>query len=235
MSTDAHSLLIPLHFPDPDPLPSSFISGFTDCKVTLLGLYEMSEETPQEEKQRRVIEANHLLYSLANQFVRSGDTAEVELLVDTDLSGAPTRIAEERGIEALLVPNEINTLGQLLIPIRDEKYAGPIADFVGTMDEDTIIHTELLHVTEDEDGVAAGEELLGTVKEKLVEAGFPRVSIGTEVSISDDPSYAISQAARRSDLIIMGETEAPSYERVFGRTYQSVADQTEEPVLVVRE
>lgn len=229
-------LLIPVEFPDPEPLPTTFVGGFTTCKVILLGVYEMPPDVDPDERHRREIEAYHGLYSLANQFVRRGDTAAVELAMGEDVADAPSRVAEERDVNAVLIPNPITSLGRMLLPIREREFAAPIADFVGTLDPENVIHTTLLHVTDDETAVEEGEELLADVKRHLVDAGFPEVSIDRDVVVSDDPSFAISQAARDHDLIIMGETEteAPPVRRVFGRTYDSIAEQTDHPVVVVR-
>lgn len=228
------TLLIPVEFPDPQPLPTTFVGGFTTCHVVLLGVYETPADLDPEERQRREIEAYHTLYSLANQFVRSGDTAEVELAMGQGVDDAATRTAEERDVDAVLIPNPIASLSRVLVAVRDEEFAQPIADFVGTLNEDSIIHTTLLHVADSEEEVEDGRELLDGVSDHLENAGFPRVSIDTEVVVSDNPPFAISQAARNHDLIIMGETEEPGYERVFGKTYDSVADQTDHPVVVVR-
>lgn len=231
---DTQCLLIPLEFPDPDPLPSTFVGGFTTCEITLLGLYELPDDIDPDERQRREVEAYHFLYSLANDFVRSGDIANVELEVGTDLADKPTEIAEERDLEAVLVPNPITSLGRVLVAVRDQEFAEPIADFVGTLDAENIIHTKLLHVADSEADVAEGEALLSRVRDHIVDAGYPEVSTESEVVVSDDPSFAISQAARNYDLIVMGETEESSRERIFGKTYNSIADQTDEPVVVVR-
>lgn len=230
----SNTLLIPVEFPNPEPLPTTFVGSFTSCRVILLGVYETPTQLDSDEQQRREIEAYHTLYSLANQFVRSGDVAEVELVMGQDVAGAPSRIAEKRDVDALLVPNPITTLGQILVPIRDEKFAQPIANFVGTLNQENILHTTLFHVTDDENAVEGGKELLSKVRQHLVDAGFPDVSIDTEVEVSDTPAFAISQAAKNHDLIIMGETEEPTFERVFGKTYNSVADQTDLPVVVIR-
>ena len=229
------TLLIPVEFPDPEPLPATFIGGFTTCRVTLLGLYETPEDLDEDERHRREIEAYHTLYTYAAQFVRSGDTADVELVMGPDVGETPTRGAEEGDFDALLVPNPINTLSRILVPVRDRTFAESIGDFVGTLDEHDILHTTLFHVAEAEEGVEEGARLLASVRDELADAGVPGTSIDTEVRVSDDPAFPIGEAASGYDLIIMGETEASGYERVFGRTYESVADATDLPIVVVRE
>jgi nucleotide-binding universal stress UspA family protein len=231
----SQTILIPVEFPDPDPLPSTFIEGLTDCKVILLGVYELSDDLTEDERQRRKIEANQVLYTIAADFVHRGETAEVQLVVGEDVRDAPTTVAEERDVDALLVPNPITTLGHVLVAVREEKFVQPITDFVCTMTQNVHLHTHRLHVTESEDDVETGEQLVSEVADQLVEAGFSRTGIDTEVVVSDDPPFAISQAAKNNDVIVMGETQDPDFERVFGRTYESIAEQTDLPIIVVRD
>lgn len=231
----SQTVLIPIRFPDPEPLPSTFVEGLTSAKVVLLGVYDLPSETSADERHRREIEAYRTLYALAHQFVQRGDTADVELVMGTDLEAVPTEIAEERGVDALLIPNPINTLGRVLIPIRDAKFSQPTAEFVSTLDQDVVIHATLLYVADEEGEEEAGEQLLSEVRRQLVDAGFSQSAVDTEVVVSDDPSMAISQAAGSYDLIVMGETQESAAERIFGKTYELVAERTQLPIIVLRE
>jgi nucleotide-binding universal stress UspA family protein len=230
----APTLLIPLEFPDPDPLPSSFVDGFSSCHVTLLGLYEMPDDVDPDERQRRTVEANYVLYSLAHQFVQRGESAEVELVVGEDLAGTPTSVAEERDLDALLIPNPITTLGRVLVAVRDETFVEPVERFVRTLNDDAIHHLTLVSVT-DSDETDEREALLSSLRDRLAETGFSEFAIDTHVISSDDPAFEIGQAARDHDLVVMGETQESRYERVFGTTYESVAEDIDVPVVVLRE
>lgn len=232
---EPQTVLIPVEFPDPDPLPSTFIDCLTSCRVLLLGVYEIPSNVNANERQRREVEAYDTLYTLANQFSQSGETADVELVMDEDVSDVPTTVAEDRDVDALLVPNPITTLGRVLVPLREAKFREPVTDLVSTLDEDVLLHTTLFHVADSDDDVEAGREMLSTVHDHLVDEGFPRTRIDTEVVVSDDPPFAISQAARDYELLVMGETQESSLERVFGKTYESIAEQTDRPIIVVRE
>lgn len=231
----SQTVLIPVEFPDPDPLPSTFVEGLTNCKVILLGVYPLSADASDDERQRRQIEAKQVLYTLASDFVHRGETAEVELVMDEEVADAPTTVAEERDVDALLVPNPMTTLGHVFVAIRDEKFAQPVVDFVCALNEEVLIHTHLFHVADSDDEVAEGEELLSDVKDRLVDEGYSQTGIDTEAVVSDDAPFAISRAASDSDLIVMGETQEPGFERVFGKTYESIADETELPIIVVRD
>lgn len=98
-----------------------------------------------------------------------------------------------------------------------------------------LLHTQLFHVAESESNVERGEQLLTKVERKLVEEGYSRAAIEAAVEVSDDPAFAISQAARDDDLIVMGETREPGFERVFGKTYESIAEKVDLPIIVVRD
>ncbi|SEO90902.1 Universal stress protein family protein [Halogranum amylolyticum] len=230
----APSLLIPIEFPNPDPLPSSFVSGFTSCKVTLLGLYKTPGEMDAEERQRQAVEANYVLYSLAHQFIQHGASAEVELVMDEDVETTPTTVAEERDMDALLIPNPITNLGRVLIAVRDETFADSVEEFVGTLNEDVIHHVTLMNVTDSEQ-TDEKEALLSSLRDRLVDAGFSKFAIDTNVVVSDDPAFEIGEAAQSHDLVVMGETEESTTQRVFGKTYELVADETDRPVVVLRE
>lgn len=231
----SQTVLIPMEFPDPEPLPSTFIDAFTSCKVILLGLYELPADIEPDERHRREVKAYNTLYSTAASFVRHGDTADVELVMGQDLEDAPTTIAEERDVDAFLVPNPITTLGHVLIAICDEKFAEPVGEFMSTLHQDILLHTTLLYVAETEDEVDEGEALLKEVEQKVIAAGYPRTRIDTEVRVGKEPSFPISQAAANNDLVIMGETQSSAYNRIFGKVYESVAENTEIPIAVIRE
>lgn len=231
----SQTVLVPIEFPDPEPLPSTFIDAFTSCKVVLLGVYDLPPEVDDDERHRREIAAYNTLYSLAASFVRHGDTADVELVMGSDLEDVPTNVAEERDVDALLVPNPITTLGHVLVAVRDEKFSRPVAEFMTTLNQDVLLHTTLLHVAETEARVDEGEALLHEVERQLVDAGYPRTRIDCEVTVAREPSFAISQAASDADLIVVGETQESAYERVFGKTYESIAENTDRPIVVVRE
>ncbi|MFC6723811.1 hypothetical protein ACFQE1_05340 [Halobium palmae] len=228
------TLLIPVEFPDPTPLPSTFVGGFTSCKVLLVGVYELPADTDSDERQRREIEAYNTLYSYANQFVRAGDTAEVELVMGEDVGDTPSRIAEERDVDALLVPNPITTLDDVLVAVRDPEFVEPISEFVNLLDQEIVLHASLFSVAETQEGTGEKRELLNELRRRMVDAGFNETAIDVEVAVSDDPPFAISEAARDHDVVILGETQDPDFERVFGDTYRSIADETELPIVVVR-
>jgi nucleotide-binding universal stress UspA family protein len=230
----SQTLLIPIEFPDPEPLPSTFVGGFTSCRVLLVGTYETGPEVDTEERHRREIEAYNTLYSYANQFVQAGDTAEVELVMEEDVADAPSRIAEKRDVDALMAPNPITTLDDVLVAVRDPEFVEPLARFVGLLDQDVLLHTTLLSVAESADEEDEKRALLDDLQGAMTDSGFDRTAIDTEVVVSDDPAFAISEAARDHDLVILGETQDAEFERVFGATYESIADRTELPIVVVR-
>lgn len=229
------TILIPVEFPDPQPLPSTFVDAFSSCRVVLLGLDEMSDDVDADERHRREIRAKNVLYSLATQFLREGESADVELVTGEGLSETPTRVAEERGVDAVMIPKPITTLGRVLVPVRDPRFAEPVAEFLSGLNQDVFLHTTLFHVAESEDDVEAGEQVLSDIREQLVEAGHPELRLDSETVVSDDPAFAISEAASDYDIIVMGETENPSFDSVFGKTYELVADETNHPVVVVRD
>ena len=138
-------------------------------------------------------------------------------------------------MDALLVPKPLTTLARVLVPVRDEKFAGPIADFLSGLNQDVLVHTTLFYVAESDEDVEAGEELLDGVREQLVDAGYPELRTDTEVVVGDDAPFEIGKAASGYDLLVMGETQDPSFERVFGKTYDSIAEETDHPIVVVRE
>lgn len=167
--------------------------------------------------------------------MQSGALADVELVMDEDVSGTPTRVAEENDHDALLVPNPITNLGRVLVAVRDGTFVEPIERFVGALNGDVVTHLTLLSVTDSEEAVDEQAALLPSLRDRLDDAGFSKYATETEVVVSDDPSFAIGEAAGSHDIILMGETEQPTRDRVFGKTYESVAEETDVPVVVLRE
>lgn len=237
---DRPKLLIPVQFPDPElyPYPDTIVEGLAGFEIVLLGYYEVPEGSdPVRVRSEHETEAEGALYDMAAAFSKAGAPTDVELHFGhaDDERGIRDRIAERTDLDGVFVPNPISTLGKVLVPLRDARNAERVVEFVGTLDEYTILDIELLHVVPDEAGVEDGRAMLRNVRDRLVDRGFPAAEVEVTVEVDADPAFSIGNRARRHDLVVMGETEQLDLEeRIFGRTYETVADRTDVPIIVLR-
>ncbi|MFB6359949.1 MAG: universal stress protein [Halobacteriales archaeon] len=236
------TVLLPVLFPDPEfyPVSETLIEEFSGFDIVLFGHWEVPAEVGRDEaRNRHRTEADAVLYEFAAEFSRAGARTDVQLHFGPPRDGGDElrdRIAEQTHADAILVPNPFSALGQVLVPIRDARNQPKLIEIVGTLNEQTVIDLELFHLCADESEKDEAQEMLETVREGLIERGFPELEVETIVEVGDDPAYAISERARAHDLVIMGETAQPDYkDQVFGPVYEFVADRSEDPIMVVRE
>jgi len=239
MSTD--TVLIPVVFPDPGitPLHDSFVRELRGFEVTLLGYWEVGDgQSPEETRDAHETEAEATLYDLASQFSREGIPTDVQLQFGP--AGEEERefrehVADQTHASAILLSESPTLLRRVLVAVRDENDEARLAELTGALDPETTLRVELYHAAENDEAAARGEELLGEMRQTLHEQGFSDVDLATTVEVTDDPAFGIAQRAREYELVVLGETAQLDVEdRVFGETYEYVAERTDVPILLGR-
>lgn len=239
MPTD--TVLIPVVFPDPEitPLHDSFVRELRGFEVTLFGYWEVEDgESLDEARDAHETAAEATLYDLASQFSREGIPTDVQLQFGR--AGEEERefrehIADQIHASAILLSESSTLLRRVLVAIRDEDDGAQLTELTGALDPETTLRVELYHAAESDGAVTHAEEFLAGMRETLHEQGFSDVDLTTTVEVTDDPAFSIAQRARDYELVVLGETAQLDIEdRVFGETYEYIAEQTDVPILLGR-
>lgn len=233
------SLLIPVVFPQENSLTDTNVQGLTGFDIVLFGYWKTPEGVnPGVVRKEHEVEAQAELYELAAQFSRAGASTEVQLHfgpAGEQMTALETRIAEESNADAVVIPSRITLWNNILVPLRDDRNANRIVEFLTAFDPETIFALELFHVAADESDVETAREMLGGVEQTLLDYGFTESDLEVTVEVASDPEAAIIERATHHNVVVIGETEELQHANQFlGPTYERVTERTDIPVVIVR-
>lgn len=234
------TLLIPVVFPDPDPYPMAdpYLEGLTGFDIVLFGYWEIPERTtPQAARDTHETEAEAVLYEMAAQFSRAGASTDIQLHfgpAGARKSDLQDRIIAETDADGVLIPEHIELVSNVLVPLRDDRKRDRIVDFVSAFDAETTFVLELYHAAPSEAAIDPAERMLAAVREKLLDRGFEDDDVAVTVEVTDDPQEAIADRARNHNIVVMGETEElDEADHFFGPVYEYINRETNTPIVVV--
>ncbi|WP_139246711.1 universal stress protein [Halogranum amylolyticum] len=226
-------------FPQQDALTDTNVQGLTGFDIVLFGYWKTPEGVdPAIVREEHEAEAQAELYELATRFSRAGAPTKVQLHFGPggeQMAALQSRITQESDADAVVVPSRITQWSNILVPLRDDRNADRIAEFLDAFDPETIFALELFHVVADESDVETAREMLGGVERMLLDHGFTESDLEVTVEVASDPEAAIIERASRHNVVIIGETEGLQRPNQFlGPTYERIAERTHVPVVVVR-
>ncbi len=230
------TVLVFVEFPDPQFPTDGFLDNFLYPDVELVGSYHLTDdETVEQAREAHEAPFTATLREQAERFERRGFRTDTDLVFNRDVVETRRRIAEADDVDAVLLPGETHTLGEVLLPLRDLRNAAKKADMLDVIDNERLLKLELLHVTDPTEATETDpRELLREAKSLLVEHGIPQHKIETSVREGDDMMLELSTAAAGYDLAMLGESQRDIEERIFGPVADYVADNSDVPVMIVR-
>jgi len=233
-----HRILVPFELPDAEPISPVLVGDLAAMAVVALGHFSLPEQTPGDTARTQFgEEAQAELDELAEPFRERGASVTTRLVFGKDRARTIDRIAIEEGCDAELDPAETAHIERILVPIVDTANLDRMSDFVAALCEDTTNEITLFHVIEpdDDDDVQTVETMLDEGRERMIERGLDPDLIDTLCVEATDHDDAILAQADRYDVVVMGEAEPEGIrERIFGTLPDRIAEQTGDPVIVVR-
>lgn len=232
------TVLIPVLFPEPalHPIADSSIEGLDGFDIVLFGYWKLPENAAVETvRETHETEAEAILYEMAAKFSQAGASTEIQLHFgpgDADNRELQNRISEETDPDAVLIADQLTSIHNILVPMRDDRHAEQIVEFLTSFDPDDIFALELFHVAADEASVDSGEEMLASVSEILHHSGYTEADIETTVEVSEDAMSAIAEKARGHNLVVTGQPAGEH--RLFSPVAEFVDENTETPITVIR-
>ena len=232
------TVLIPVLFPDPalHPIAESSIVGLDGFDIVLFGYWKLPENvSPEAVREKHETEAQAILYEMAAKFSRAGTSTEIQLHFgpgDAENRELQNRISKETDPDCVLIADDLASFHNILVPMRDDRHAEQIVEFVTSFDTDDVFIIELYHVAPDEAEAETGEEMLATMEATLLGRGFSEADIETTVEVADDAMAAIAAKAGNHNIVVTGQPAGD--ERLFSPVCEYVDEQTKTPIAVIR-
>jgi nucleotide-binding universal stress UspA family protein len=217
--------------PDPD-----LLALLHPAKIVLVGWHPVPDQVALEQMRDEQEEA--AIERIEAIAADAPEEADVETLVvfTRDRGETVDRVAEEHGASVVVVPEDVRVLERMLVPIRGDVNLDRILSVVGTLLQESDASVTLFNATPTgESDPSIGETLLAGAADRLADAGVDTDRIETTSIESDSPVDDIVDAAKNHDVLVIGETEPSLTERILGTVPTKIIQQSERPVLVVRD
>jgi nucleotide-binding universal stress UspA family protein len=215
-------------------MPLEALNGFD---IVLSGYWEIPDgTTPAQARTAHEVEADAMLYEMAAHLSQAGAATDIRLEFGPGEQEREhqQRLADELDADGILLADNLSSLLNILVPLRDRRHTAEIVDFVTAFDSDSLFILELYHVVSEDTDIEAATEMLQAVEQTLLDRGFTEADMEVTVEVADDPKAAIAEFARNHHLVVMGETEQ-SDDQLFGPVCSYIAEQSETPVAVVKD
>lgn len=231
--SNATNVLVPVAVLQGESLSEALVDLLSNVEVTLLGYHEIPEQTATEQAHDQFNEQlQRKLDEYIELFETQGGTVTPRTVFTHDAPETFKRIAIEEDIGVILVTNPAPAVDRILVPIKRRVTLDPILTMTAALSGDAEI--VLFHAAPSEEKRADGEELLSTAADRLDAAGVDPGRISRQLTVSDAPIRAISDAAVDTGLVVIGEKDPSVVDIIFGDAADRIAEASSSPVLVVR-
>lgn len=233
------NLLVFLEFPGPSSPSLGLLKALSYMDVTLVGFHSLPDGDKLGADRRASTEST--LEEIAAEFEERGIRVTQHVATGESMVETRNEWASRDGIDAVLTPGGVNTVGRILVGVRDTRNIEKLADCVDLIDRERIIHIKLLHIapesgsedTATDRETVTGREALEITKSKLANRGVNPAAIHLQMNVSDTPDRELVSAARKYDLTVLGKTQEIGFEeRVFGPISNRIVDRANSTVLI---
>ena len=229
-----HRVLVPVDVLEGQSVPSTVVEAFASIPVVLLGYRELPDQTsPDQARDQYGDRVRAELEELRTVFEDAGCDVTTRLAFTHSRLKTFERVTLEESCDAVLLLNPAPILESVLVAIRSDVNVDHIARLLRTVLDDTDLEVTLLHVA-DEASREAGADLLETAHDALVAEGVDDDRIDSQVVDDGSPTTAILEAADDHDLLVLGESRPSIRRYVFRDRAERLAQETVDPVLVIR-
>lgn len=231
----ADRILVPVALPEPEPLSQTLVDDLASLDVVLLGFFTVPDQTPTEVAAEEFREdAQTELDEIAEQFTEAGASVKTRLEFGKDRTGTISRVAAEEDCDAELDPAPTDSVGKILVPVPDVVEFARLPTFVRVLAEDTTTAVTLFHVAEGDESLELGRDIVTDTRDRMLEEGFDPDLLDTMVVEGTEHDREILDTASEYDGVVMYEAESRLGDRVFGTLPDRIANQTGDPVIVVK-
>ena len=234
----AHSeptILVPIDVHGEASLPSGTAALLANAHVVLLGYHEIPEQTATEQAREQLGEpAMASLEGLAEALTDAGATVETRLVFTHEAATTVDRIIYEHDCLAVLVPNAVPRVENVLLTVRGLVGLDRNTALVAGLFADRGTDVTVFHGRDADEPMAEARGVVTETERELVDRGVEPDAIETVIEETDEPVAAIARQAADHDVVVMGETNPSVTTVVFGMPADRVAERFQGPVLVVQ-
>jgi nucleotide-binding universal stress UspA family protein len=228
-------ILVPIEVLEGQTLPETLVDFLAPADVVVLGYHVLPEQTPTEQASMQFEErARAAVEDIAHAFGEAERSVETRVAFTHDRDETVERVATAIDATAVLLPNAVGEIADVLVAVRGAIDTDRLADLVATLVGSGTQRVTVAGITADTaafDAAAAVE----TARETLVDRGFDPARLTTETVESARPVADIVDRSGEFDVIVMGQRESTLWSVLFGDETERVAAGAVAPVLIVRE
>ena len=229
------TILVPFELPDPEPISDVLVEDLAPLDIVAMGHFQVPEQTPTEmARDQFEAEAQAELDEVVEPFRERSPSVRTRLVFGKTRETAINRVLLEEDCAAELDPAPTEGIDRILVPIPASAEFTRLPEFIQVLCEASTREVTLFHVAEGEESIAEGEAILAETHEGLVAAGIDNDLIDSRIVEGESHDEEILAAAADYDAVVMYDAASRIRDRVFGTLPDRIANQTGDPVIVVR-
>jgi nucleotide-binding universal stress UspA family protein len=229
------TILVPFELPDHEPLSPVLVDDIASLDVVLLGHFGVPEQTPRDAAREQFEdEAQATLDELAASFREAGASVRTRLVFGKERAATIDRVMLEEHCAAELNPAPTDGIDRILVPLPTVAEFTRLPEFVDLLCEDSTQEITLFHVAEGGESREEAEQIVTETREGMLAAGFDADAVDTLVVEGKSHDEEIIRLADEYDAVVMYETQSGLSDHVFGTLPDRIANETRDPVIVVR-
>jgi hypothetical protein len=229
MSDSTPTVVVPVAVLDGETVPSTLAAFLAPATVVVLGYHVVPEQTPTEQASLQFEDrARAAVDDVAHAFTATDTTVETRVAFTHDRDDTIERVADDVGAAAVVLPNPVGDVEEVLVALRDEDVTAAVTDLVATLAGDARV-TLWGFAGEDFNAEAA----VATARDRLRDRGVPTERITAETTNSETPVAAVVDRSERVDVIVLGEGRRTVLSQIFGDDGERIAEGAVCPVVVV--
>ncbi|QSG12861.1 Nucleotide-binding protein, UspA family [Halapricum desulfuricans] len=233
--SDRPTVLVPIRVLEGESIHDGVPELLADAHVVLLGYHVIPEQTPPGQARMQFEEqATARMDELESLFEDAGATVERRLVFTGEAQKTIDRTIYEHDCLAVLVPDAVVALEDVLVAVRGTVGIDRLARVVSGLFANADADVTLYHVAGESESDADAETLLSGLADRLAESGVDPDRIETRIERDRKPLAAIIEASDTFDAVVMGESDPSLATFVFGMPAEQVAERFLGPVLIVQ-
>ena len=229
------TILVPFELPDPEPISAVLVDDLAPLNIVAMGHFQVPEQTPTgAARDQFQAEAQAELDEVTAPFRERSPSVRTRVVFGKTRGDAINRVMLEEGCAAELDPAPTEGIDRILVPIPASAEFTRLPEFIEVLCEASTQEITLFHVVEGEELIEQGEQILAYVHEGLLDAGLDDDLVDTRIVEGHDHDEEILAAAADYDAVVMYDAASRIRDRVFGTLPDRIANQTSDPVIMVR-